>query len=260
MNRSRLIATTIFLMLTAVAQGAESAWKAGAAKVVITPEEPMWMAGYASRTQPADGKLTELWAKALVLEDHAGNRGVVLTLDLVGIDRTLSLAICDALKEHYGLQREQIVICTSHTHSGPVVGKNLAPLHYLLFTESQQQAVDRWGATFQQQVVAVVGDAIGKLAPSQLTWGSGTATFAVNRRENPSATVPQLRSEGKLQGPSDHDVPVLAVHDAEENLTAVLFGYACHATTLSGYQWSGDYPGYAQIELENKHPGCVAMF
>ncbi|GAA4449092.1 neutral/alkaline non-lysosomal ceramidase N-terminal domain-containing protein [Novipirellula rosea] len=260
MNRSRLIATTIFLLFTAVAQGAESAWKAGAAKVAITPEEPMWMAGYASRTQPADGKLTELWAKALVLEDHTGNRGLVLTLDLVGIDRTLSLAICGALKEHYGLQREQIVICTSHTHSGPVVGHNLAPLHYLLFAESQQQAVDRWVATFQQQVVAMVGDAIGKLAPSELTWGSGTATFAVNRRENPSAAVPQLRSEGKLQGPSDHDVPVLAVHDADENLTAVLFGYACHATTLSGYQWSGDYPGYAQIELENKHPGCVALF
>ncbi|EMI19539.1 hypothetical protein RMSM_03538 [Rhodopirellula maiorica SM1] len=53
---------------------------------------------------------------------------------------------------------------------------------------------------------------------------------------------------------------MLAVRDADENLTAVLFGYACHATTLSGYQWSGDYPGYAQIELEKSHPGCVALF
>ncbi|EMI16609.1 putative secreted protein, partial [Rhodopirellula maiorica SM1] len=177
MNQRRLIATTILLIFTAVAQGAESAWKAGAAKVAITPEEPMWMAGYASRTQPADGKLTELWAKALVIEDHDGKRGVVLTLDLVGIDRTLSLAICDALKEQYGLQREQVVICTSHTHSGPVVGRNLAPLHYLRLAESQQRAVDSWVATFQKQVVALVGEAIRKLVPSELTWGSGKATF-----------------------------------------------------------------------------------
>jgi hypothetical protein len=239
---------------------ADSAWKAGAAKVAITPEEPLWMAGYAARTRPTDGKLTELWVKALVLEDPDGNRGLVLTLDLVGIDRTLSQAVCGSLKEQYGLQREQIAICTSHTHSGPVVGRNLGPLHYLLLDALQRQAVDAWVAKFQKQVDAVVGEAIGKLAPSEVSWGSGTTTLAVNRRENPAATVPQWRTAGKLLGPSDYDVPVLAVRDADGNLTAVLFGYACHATTLSGYQWSGDYPGYAQMDLEKVHSGCVALF
>ncbi|MEX0979165.1 MAG: hypothetical protein WDZ48_09950, partial [Pirellulales bacterium] len=43
-------------------------------------------------------------------------------------------------------------------------------------------------------------------------------------------------------------------------LTAVLFGYACHATVLSGYEWSSDYPGFAQSELEKTHPGCTALF
>lgn len=261
MNRRLFLAATTFLFLTtAAAVGADNSWKAGAAKVAITPEQPMWMAGYAARTRPADGKLTELWAKALVLEDSDGHRGVVLTLDLVGIDRTLSQALCDSLKEQYGLQREQLVVCTSHTHSGPVVGRNLAPLHYLLLDEPQRQTVDEWAATFHKQVVAVVGEAIGQLAPSELTWGSGTSTLAVNRRNNPPEAVPQSRTEGTLQGPSDYDVPVLAVRDAGKKLTAVLFGYACHATTLSGYQWSGDYPGYAQIDLETQHPGCVAMF
>ncbi|MEZ6152771.1 MAG: neutral/alkaline non-lysosomal ceramidase N-terminal domain-containing protein [Pirellulaceae bacterium] len=265
MNRRLLVFaattfTTTLLMLTAAALGGDSTWKAGAAKAMITPEKLMWMAGYGSRTRPADGKLTELWAKALVLEDQDGNRGLVLTLDLVGIDRTLSQAVCNSLKEKYGLQREQIAICTSHTHSGPVVGHNLAPLHYRLIDASQQQLVDEWVAGFQKHVVVVVGEAISNLAPSWVSWGSGTTTLAVNRRENPAATVPQWRTEGKLKGPSDYDVPVLAVRDANEKLTAVLFGYACHATTLSGYQWSGDYPGYAQIDLEKAHPGCVALF
>ncbi|WDQ15713.1 neutral/alkaline non-lysosomal ceramidase N-terminal domain-containing protein [Rhodopirellula sp. P2] len=268
MNAKSLLVATTLVLFTAVGWGAESesdlapdsTWKAGAAKIAITPDEPMWMAGYASRTHPADGKLTELWAKALVLEDQEGNRGVVLTLDLVGIDRALSQSICDALKQQHGLQRKQIVICTSHTHSGPVVGLNLAPLHHGLLTDPQRKAIDDWVAAFQDQVIALVGEAIGKLAPSDVTWGSGTATFAVNRRENPEAAVPQRRTEGQLQGPSDHDVPVLAVREANGNLTAVLFGYACHATTLSGYQWSGDYPGYAQMNLEEQHPGCVALF
>jgi hypothetical protein len=86
------------------------------------------------------------------------------------------------------------------------------------------------------------------------------ATFAVNRRNNAEAQVPALREKGDLRGPVDYDVPVLAVRDGEGKLKAVVFGYACHATVLSSYQWSGDYPGFAQTELEEAHPECVAMF
>jgi hypothetical protein len=41
---------------------------------------------------------------------------------------------------------------------------------------------------------------------------------------------------------------------------AVLFGYACHPTTLSFTTWCGDYPGFAQVELEKSHPGATALF
>ncbi|TWU22945.1 Neutral ceramidase precursor [Novipirellula galeiformis] len=243
------------------ANSGEPTWKVGAAKITITPDEPLWMAGYGGRNKPSEGKLTDLWAKALVLEDANGQRGVVLTLDLVGIDRTLSETVCNSLQKAYGLSREQITICCSHTHTGPVVGLNLAPLHYLAISPPQQQAVDAWVEKLQTKMVTAVGEAIDKLEPSQLSWGSGTATFAVNRRENvPEATVPQSRVAGTLKGPSDHDVPVLAARNAEGKLTAVLFGYACHATVLSFNQWSGDYPGFAQMALEENHPDCVALF
>lgn len=239
----------------------EAAWKAGAAKINITPDEYMLMAGYGGRDDPANGKVTDLWAKALVLEDAEGERGVVITLDLVGIDRTLSVAICKSLAEEHGLTRRQISICTSHTHTGPAVGMNLGPLHYLITNEAMQKQVDEYAIVLHNKVVKVVGEAIANISASQLSWGNGRATFAVNRRENkPYDKVPQWRTEGVLKGPIDHDVPVLAVRDAEGKLTSVLFGYACHATVLSFTQWSGDYPGFAQIELENLHPGCVALF
>jgi neutral ceramidase len=239
---------------------ADTPWQAGAASVVITPEKYMWMAGYGSRKEPANGKLTELWAKALVLDDTHGNRGVVITLDLVGIDRELSRQVCERLEKAYSLNRQQIVICTSHTHSGPVVGKNLAPLHYLGVDQNQQKLIDENAKFLVEKIVDVVGDANAKLAPSRLQWGNGHESFAVNRRNNPSKEVPDRREHGTLAGPVDHDVPVLSVRDADGKLTAVLFGYACHATCISFQQWCGDYPGYAQIELEKLHPDCVAMF
>ena len=252
-----LLATSSFLLVV----DAQAGWKAGVAKRNITPDKFLWMSGYGSRDKPADGKLTDLWAKAAVLEDARGNRGVIISLDLVGIDRTLSQAVCDVLRERYRLERAQIAICTSHTHTGPVVGQNLGPLHYLLVDEQQQALIDEYAESLQANIVAVVGAALDDLAPGVLTWGNGRATFAVNRRENkPYDKAREWRTAGKLKGPIDHDVPVLAIHNESGELRGVVFGYACHSTTLSLNQWSGDYPGYAQIELEKQHPGCVAMF
>lgn len=239
---------------------ADEPWQAGAARVVVTPDKYMWMAGYGGRKSPADGKLTELWAKALVLDDSDGNRGVVICLDLVGIGRDLSREICSQLEKVHSLKRHQIVICTSHTHSGPVVGKNLAPLHYWGVDAAQRKLIDDYALALVGKVVDVVGRAIQDIEPARLQWGSGHESFAVNRRNNPSGEVAERRTQGTLVGPVDHDVPVLSVRDKKGTLKTVLFGYACHATTIGLQQWCGDYPGYAQIKVEERHPGCVAMF
>lgn len=260
MIRYRLILTTFLLAFSLAAGETQARWKAGAAKIKITPDEFMMMAGYASRTEPADGTLTDLWAKAFVIEDSDGRQGVIITLDLVGIDRTLSTVVCKKLEAH-GFERHQIVICTSHTHTGPAVAMNLAPLHYLLTTDKRKKQIETYSVKLSSKITSVVTDAQSNLEPVELTWGNGRATFAVNRRENkPYNKVPQWRTEGVLKGPVDHDVPVLATRNSDGKLTAVLFGYACHATVLGISQWSGDYPGFAQIELEERHPDCVAMF
>jgi len=40
----------------------------------------------------------------------------------------------------------------------------------------------------------------------------------------------------------------------------VMFGYACHCTTLSFYKFCGDYAGFAQLYLEEAHPEVTALF
>lgn len=235
-------------------------WKAGTATVKITPERPMWMAGYASRKQPATGLLNDLWAKTLVLEDADGKRVAVITLDLVGIGPDLVEPITAELESKYGLPRANVAVCCSHTHSGPVVGINLRSAHRDLLDDEQLQLVKDYALQLQATLVELVGQAIEALEPSDLAYGQGTATFATNRRNNREPDVPKLRADGKLVGPFDHDVPVLRVTDSAGKLTAVLFGYACHATVLSGYDWSSDYPGFAQSELEKARPGCTALF
>jgi hypothetical protein len=260
MTRSILAWTALAIVAMLPCTAAADGWQAGTSKEKITPREPMWMAGYGSRNHPSTGFLNDLWAKALVLEDEKGTRVAIVTLDLVAIGRDLADPICAQLESKYALSRANVALCCSHTHSGPAVGHSLRSLHYDQIDDHQRQLIDGYAEHLQQTMVALVGRAIEALAPSQLSWGQGTATFAVNRRNNKEPDVPQLRATGQLGGPIDHDVPVLKITDTAGKLTAVLFGYACHATVLDGYDWSSDYPGFAQSELEERHPGCTALF
>jgi neutral ceramidase len=238
---------------------AHAEWKAGLGEAVITPPKPMWMSGYASRDKPAEGTLTELKAKVLLLEDEGGRRAALVTFDLVGIDRELSQDIKRDIAEAMKIDPSGISLCCSHTHTGPVVHNNLRAMYILALGDDQWALIAEYSRFLRQRVLYAVAQALRDLSPSQLSLGLGTAGFAVNRRNNKEADVPSLRANGMLQGPVDHDVPVLAVRRDGE-LRGIVFGYACHATVLSSFEWSGDYPGFAQLELEQRHPGAIAMF
>jgi neutral ceramidase len=253
----RITWVLVGVLLTAGLAPAE--WSAGVASVTITPDQPIWMSGYASRDRPAEGKLHALHAKALALDDGRGHRTVLVTMDLCGIDRELSRRVCRRIAEKNGLERAAIALNVSHTHTGPVVGNNLRSMYFL--DERQQRLVDEYTRSLEDRLVAVGGEALGAMKPARLQWGVSHADFAVNRRNNKEEEVPRLRAEGNLKGPVDHDVPVLVVRPlAGDGPRAVVFGYACHATTLSFYQWSGDWPGFAQVELEKQFPGSTALF
>jgi hypothetical protein len=253
-----VIAFVIALALSNVSSAAEKPWRGGVARANISPELPIWLSGYGGRNKPANSKHDDLWAKALVLEDAAGHRAALVTMDLVGIDRELSHDVCRRLEERYKLPRSAIALATSHTHSGPVIRGNLMPMYDL--DEDQSRRIVEYKDKLVDSLVNIVGEAINSLAPVKLKSGIGKAEFAVNRRNNKEGEVPKLREENKLVGPVDHDVPVLAVYDGNGKLRAIVAGYACHATVLDQYFISGDWPGAGQRELEKRHPGVVALF
>ncbi len=233
-------------------------WKAGVAKAVITPQTKVWLAGYGSKRSP-DGKLHDLWMKALALQDAAGRRAVMITSDFQGVPKVMSDPVFQQLEKKFGLQRHQVMFTFSHNHCGPRLGDDL--VDYYPVEAEQVKLVNEYTKRMETRCVAMVGEALAKLAPARLQMGEGRTTFAVNRRNNREADVPSLRAKGELLvGPVDHSVPVLTVTRPDGRLEAVLFGYACHPTTLSFTKWCGDYPGFAQIELEKSHPGATAMF
>ncbi len=252
---SRIVFALLFVSTVPVSAGD---WRAGAAKTAITPQRPMWMSGYGSRDRPSEGTLHDLWCKALAIEDAGGRRAVVITLDLCGISKSVAETTCEKIKRKIGLERESIMIACSHTHTGPMIESNLETMFDLSAEENSKIAA--YTRSLEDKIASTVAAAVANLEPARLAWANGSATYAVNRRNNPEAKVPELRERGELKGPVDHEVPVLSVRSLSGQVKAIVFGYACHATVLSFYQWTGDHPGFAQIELEKNHPGAVALF
>ena len=258
-SAAALLATATWLGSPPVmAREKPAGWKACIAKAVITPEKSVWLAGYGSKRAP-DGKLHDLWMKALALEDDAGHQAVLITSDFQGVPKLMSDPVFAQLKSKYGIERHQVMFTFSHNHCGPRLGDDL--IDYYPVEEAQEKLVEEYTAQMVVKAVEMVGEALKKLAPANLQTSEGRATFAVNRRNNREADVADLLEKGTpLVGPVDHTVPVLTITRPDGALEAILFGYACHPTTLSFLTWCGDYPGFAQVELEKNHPGATAMF
>ncbi len=224
---------------------AGSDFEVGFGRKIITPEKlPFWLRGYASREKPASEIDHNLWTKAVVIEDTESNRIIIVTVENLGLTRSITESVADSLMKKYKIDRSQVFFNSSHTHSAPVI----SPASYL--NTEDIITIAKYGQTLKDKIISAVALAMDNLEPAHLLVGHGSATFAKNRRDK------------KFPQPVDYDVPVLKITSLNGTLMGVLFGYACHNTTLTGKQTAinGDYAGYAQIELEKNHHGIYAMF
>ena len=232
------------------------AWKAGAASAKITPEKPMWMAGYAARTKPSEGVELDLFAKAFVLTDEMGAKFALVTMDLIGVPRNLRLAIVERVKKEHGIEPANLAINASHTHSGPEL--RTSKIHGADDVALREKEAAEYTAKLEDTIVRLIGDAIQKSVPAHLDYSTARCGVSMNR------STPDGKggwsSFPNPNGPVDQTVPVLKATSGEGKEIALIFGYACHCTTLGHQKFSGDYAGYAQQEIEKAHPDAVAMF
>ena len=245
----------VFLLCAAGLFGAHL--KAGVARIEITPAEPVWMSGYAARSHPSTGVLVPLWAKALAFESSRNRRIVIVTADVVGIPRAVTDEVAARVRKQFGLERSQFLVNASHTHTGPMVWPNLSNL--VVLAPEERQRAEGYSRKFADALVTVIGAALQDLAPATVSYGEGSAGFAMNRRlPSPSG----MKNAPNPDGPVDHRVPVLKIMDLAGKIRAVLLAYACHNTTLGAdvYQFSGDYAGYAMFAVEGRHPGATSLF
>lgn len=214
--------------------------RAGVGSSVITPPLGLPMAGFAARQGGSTGIHDDIMAKALVL-DNGLCKVAIITLDIIGIERSMTEAIRHAVARQTGLEVDAIMVATSHNHSGPEL---VEP-----FGEDRQcSPYEEWIPVFQELVVSAVRQAWDTRGEAQYGVGVGEVQgIGVNRRGKDVV---------------DNNFGILRV-DRDGRTIAVVVNYTCHAVVLGpdNRLISADYPGYTQRYLE-AHLGenVVALF
>jgi putative membrane-bound dehydrogenase-like protein len=259
----------------------------GAAVIDITPNYPVRLTGYGNRTMESEGIAAKLHARALAIGARrvgpASNASagppktaphrstaaalpptcesplaILITVDNCGVPIEITEAVFARIAAKHGLNRERFALSSTHSHSAPWL-RGFAPNILAEIPEDHAAHLAQYEAELTQKLVAVVDNAIESQRPAYLASGFGEANFAMNRRTLQNG---KWAAFGEVpDGPTDKRVPVLAAHDPDGNLIAVLANYACHCTTETGEfnQISGDWAGFAADQLEADHPGAVAL-
>lgn len=226
---------------------AEPTWQAGVSRRVITPPQYIWMSGYGNRSAPAEGKIHDLYVRVACLQPAEETAPYLfISLDLVGVPVKMSTKLSQEFADQYQTPRENVMFTCSHTHCGPALDEKLS--YMLAMDDKDWDQVREYQTFLNEQIRQAVKAAIDDRRPATLSFGNGKCGFASNRR-------PPFG-----EAPVDHDVPVLKIAGTDGTVRGIIFGYACHNTTLGIQKWCGDYAGFAQLNLEDTYPDSVAMF
>lgn len=238
-------------------------WHVGLAKADITPEVPVRLSGYASRTQPFSGVADRLSARVMVFSPANGTesskRLVVVSLDSIVSTSQFTVSLSKWLDESFGIQRSQLVVCSTHSHAAPHLDGGLENLFTESLSEEERHNISDYTANLQTTVRKLVKSAIDNEVPAQIQIGTSQATFAANRR---------MIREGKWSGfgvqeagAVDHRVRFFKAIASDGDILGGAFQYACHCTTLGGgfEKVSGDWAGLAAAQLEKIHPESVFL-
>ena len=246
----------ILIALLALQADVAPEWKVGVAVANITPAEPVFLTGYANRNKPFQRVAADLFAKALAFEDAKGTKALIVTADVIGFQGFFAELVAKRIELGGGPARAGVLMSASHTHAGPNLGSdpNIGGAKDEENT-AKTVAYTKW---LENRLVELGLEALGKMQPARLSWGTGVSNVMMNRR--------QFTEKGVIlgvnpRGPVDRSLPMLKIEAPDGKLRAVLFQCACHGTTLGGdcYEVNGDYMGFAQGEIE-RALGAPALF
>jgi len=205
--------------------------RAGAVRIDYTPR---------GAQLPGDftGVLDPIFVRTVVL-DNGSTRAALVAVDAGAIPTDLYANVSARAAAELKIPASQLLISASHTHSVPF----------------------RLDAGVGETLLRSLREAVARLQPAQMAWGTGVSHINVNRdRIDP-------KTQGWWEGPnydgtSDKTVAVVRIETPGGEPIAVYYNYAVHGVITGTLDMiSGDIPGAASRYVEESLGGdAVALW
>ena len=242
----RLIRHIALLLAALPAFVASGAIHAGVGMVDITPTGEVILAGSPSPKKTAEVK-TRLYARALVIAAN-DTKVAIVTLDTLKYPVDLAVSARAKIEQTTGIPASNVIICASHTHSGPL-----------------------W-SHYPDKLVTPIADAVAMaakdLTPCTLGTAKGKAEGVAECRRvinggnawNRWQLKPDEADKYPAEGPADPEFDLLALTGTDGKFKAVLYNFACHAANNRAPLISADYPGDVELFVQKQLGYAVPTF
>ncbi len=216
------------------------------------------MIGYGNRVGRSTGIHDDLAAQALVTSDGV-NKAAIVSVDVLAIGPRIADDICARIATATDISRDAIMICATHTHSGPMFNIWATPN-----ADTRDAGPDRdleWERALPQKIADAVLAANQRIAPVTIRAASTRFTLGTNRRLRMPDGDTMLAAN--YAGVADNEAMVLGFYDASGGAIAVVINYPCHGVVLceDNLLYSRDWMGFAIDEIESLgRKDAIAIF
>jgi hypothetical protein len=266
------------IIINTRAYSQNSGFRAGIAKIDITPSEDLYMGGYdeSCRMGPSQGHQGNIYVRAIVIDDNATRIALVET-DVVSLPPPDYDSIRNLISSQTGIPFDNILLGCVHNHAAPYPGgKNIQ---------------SDWYRNFSVSIIKAVKMAVADLEPVKTGGGTGKSYIGMNRRKIMSDTLSYMtfdennssQSYGKYktdqpvkiremegvcrlganpEGSIDNEIGILRFDKLNGQPKAILINYACHGTSLGGRNniISPEWNGHMLEYIEKQFPGLTGIF
>lgn len=236
---------------------------AGTSRIDITPSGNCMLGGFAGRDHGCEGIHDHLYITALALSKN-GKCVVIISVDILALTNEQMDRIWALADKRLNLRRDQLFVNCSHTHAGPEIhpmfNHEVCPPGEVV--DPDPVYIDK----LIENILLSAGEALKNLKPAEAFGEIGETFIGINRRA-PDKRIYKEQATGYENFPNpdreiDRSCPVLLFKDKKGEPLSLVFGAACHPTTMryDNYLVSAEYPGVARRILEKDLGGAPALF
>lgn len=151
----------------------ESATRAvGVVQVDLTPDYPVRLNGYGGRRAEFEGVEQRIRAKALAIGSDTEGPFILITVDNCGVPEWIRTELLKRLASKR-VTSERFAICSSHTHSAPMLNGVLPTIFGVPIPPDHQRNIDRYTREFTDKLEHLALAALADRKPSLLAWTKG---------------------------------------------------------------------------------------